>query len=157
MGAGGCCGADCEPDGYESVLAALGLLEKAEGYLPGDPQLKKIEDQDTLLVAITSSPAGAPVAIQDYSAPDSAWRALGVTPLKNVRVPKGYFRWKVGKAGSGEAVTAPETDAAMNFALDADNGAGRDGVCAGRRLGGLHRICGNGWALQAASVLCGPV
>jgi serine/threonine protein kinase/formylglycine-generating enzyme required for sulfatase activity/dienelactone hydrolase len=106
-------------------LAAFGLLEKAEGFLPGDPQLKKIADEDTLLVAITSSPAEASVAIQDYSAPDSAWRVLGVTPVKNIRVPKGYFRWKVGKAGSGEVVTAPETDATMNFALDEDHTAPR--------------------------------
>jgi eukaryotic-like serine/threonine-protein kinase len=104
-------------------LAAFGLLEKAEGYLPGDPQLKKIADENTLLVSIASSPSGALVAIQDYSAPESAWRALGLTPLKDVRVPKGYFRWKVGKAGSGEVVTAPQTDAAMNFALDADHTA----------------------------------
>ena len=116
-------------------LAAFGVLEKAEGYLPGDPQLKKIADEDTLLVSITSSPAGASVAIQDYSAPESAWQALGVTPLKDVRVPKGYFRWKVGKAGSGEVVTAPETDAAMNFALDADHTA----------PGGMAYVPGGGW------------
>ena len=116
-------------------LAAFGLLEKAEGYLPGDPQLKKIADEDTLLVSITSSPAGASVAIQDYSAPDSGWRVLGVTPLKDVRVPKGYFRWKVGKAGAGEVVTAPGTDAAMNFALDADHTA----------PGGMVYVPGGGW------------
>jgi tRNA A-37 threonylcarbamoyl transferase component Bud32 len=104
-------------------LAAFGLLEKAEGYLPGDPQLKKIADENTLLVSITSSPPGALVAIQDYSAPESAWRALGVTPLKDVRMPKGYFRWKVGKAGAGEVVAAPLTEESMNFALDADHTA----------------------------------
>ena len=104
-------------------LAAFGLLEKAEGYLPGDPQLKKIADESSLLVAITSSPAGASVAIQDYSAPDSTWRTLGVTPLKDVRVPKGYFRWKVGKTGEGEVVTAPLTEESMNFALEADHAA----------------------------------
>ncbi len=103
-------------------LAALGLLEKAEGYLPGDPRLKKIADEDTLLISITSSPAGAPVAIQDYSTPDSGWRVLGKTRLNDIRVPKGYFRWKVGKAGVDEAVTAPETAAAIDFALDAEKG-----------------------------------
>jgi serine/threonine protein kinase/formylglycine-generating enzyme required for sulfatase activity/dienelactone hydrolase len=116
-------------------LAAFGLLEKAEGYLPGDPELKKIANDDTLLVSIASSPSGASVAIQDYSAPESAWRALGVTPVKNVRVPKGYFRWKVGKAGSGEVVTAPETNAAMNFALDADHTA----------PGGMVYVPGGNW------------
>ncbi len=82
-------------------LAAFGLLEKAEGYLPSDPQLKKIADETTMSTSITSSPAGATVEIQDYASPDSSWHTLGVTPLKDTRVPKGYFRWKVGKAGHG--------------------------------------------------------
>ena len=116
-------------------LTAFGLLEKAEGYLPGDPQLKKIADEDSRLVSITSSPAGASVAIQDYSAPNSAWRVLGVTPLKDIRVPKGYFRWRVGKAGSGEVVTAPETNAAMDFALDANHTAPE----------GMAYVPGGGW------------
>ncbi len=116
-------------------LTAFGFLEKAEGYLPGDPQLKKIADEDSRLVSITSSPAGASVAIQDYSAPDSAWRVLGVTPLKDIRVPKGYFRWRVGKAGSGEVVRAPATAAAMEFALEASQTAPE----------GMVYVPGGGW------------
>ncbi|MEI9978984.1 MAG: protein kinase [Edaphobacter sp.] len=116
-------------------LAAFGVLKKAEGYLPGDSQLKKIADEDTLPVSVTSSPAGASVAIQDYSAPSSAWLALGVTPLKDVRVPKGYFRWRVGKEGSGEVITAPQTAAQMDFALDADHTA----------PGGMVYVPGGGW------------
>ncbi len=116
-------------------LAAFGLLEKAEGYLPGDPQLKKIANENTLLVSIASSPAGASVAIQDYSALDSTWRVLGVTPLKDVRVPKGYFRWKVGKTGAGEVVTAPLTEESMNFALDANHAA----------PGGMVYVPGGAW------------
>jgi hypothetical protein len=64
----------------------------SERIIP-NPQLKKIADEDTRLLSITSSPAGAPVPIQDYLAPDSRCLVLGVTPLNDISVPKGYFRW----------------------------------------------------------------
>jgi serine/threonine protein kinase len=100
-------------------LAAFLLLEKAQGLAPTDPQLKKIADEDTSPVSITSSPAGATVEMQDYLAPDSAWHRLGVTPMDGVRIPKGYFRWKISKAGAGELIAAPLTERKMDFALAA--------------------------------------
>jgi hypothetical protein len=72
-------------------LAAFGLLDKAAEYLPSDPQLKQIVDEDSTVASITSSPSGATVQVQDYLAPDSPWRNLGTTPLVNHRMPKGYF------------------------------------------------------------------
>ena len=54
-------------------LAAYILLQKAQSYLPGDPQLKLIADQNTLPASIASSPSGATAEIQDYSTPDAPW------------------------------------------------------------------------------------
>jgi formylglycine-generating enzyme required for sulfatase activity/dienelactone hydrolase len=34
-------------------------------------------------------------------------------------MPKGYFRWRVSKPGTGELIEAPQTSAKMDFALDA--------------------------------------
>jgi eukaryotic-like serine/threonine-protein kinase len=98
-------------------LAAFLLLDKAAEYLPSDPQLKQIADENSTLASITSSPSGATVQIQDYLTPDSPWRILGTTPLANLRMPKGYFRWKVSKSGNGEITVAPPTDSKMDFAL----------------------------------------
>jgi serine/threonine protein kinase len=100
-------------------LAAFNLLETAQHYSPSDPTLKQIADQHTVAASITSSPSGATVEIQDYLAPDSPWRSLGATPLNTVRLPKGFFRWKVSKPGAGELVVASETKTKMDFALDA--------------------------------------
>ncbi len=72
-------------------LAAFTLLEKAQHYLPGDPALKQAVDQNTILASFTSSPAGATVEVQDYLLPDSQWRKLGATPLKDVRIPNAIF------------------------------------------------------------------
>src|SRR5665213_1925930 len=100
-------------------LAAFLLLEKAQTYLPSNPQLQQLTKDDTLLASITSSPAGATVEMQDYSLPNGPWRLLGVTPLQNIRIPDGYFRWKVSKPGVGESISAPITRAEMNFPLEA--------------------------------------
>jgi formylglycine-generating enzyme required for sulfatase activity/dienelactone hydrolase len=107
----------------DKSLAAFLLLKQAEKYLPNDPQLAQIATDDTRVVSIASSPPGATVEIQNYLSPDSDWYTLGVTPLTNITIPTGYFRWKISKQGVGEFVAAPITDAQMNFALDSEQAA----------------------------------
>src|ERR1700678_76372 len=101
----------------EKSLAAFLLLKKAEQYLPHDPQLARLAEQNTTQVSVPSSPASATVEIQDYLSPDGAWYRLGATPLTGIQIPTGYFRWKVSKAGVGESVAAPTTEKNMQFAL----------------------------------------
>jgi serine/threonine protein kinase/dienelactone hydrolase len=107
----------------DNSLAAFLLLKEAEQYLPADPQLEQIAKENTRIVSITSSPPGAAIEIQDYLSPNSAWFPLGTTPLKNIRVPTGYFRWKVSKPGFGEHTAAPMTSEQMNFPLDSQKDA----------------------------------
>ena len=109
--------------GEDKSLAAFFLLEKAQQYLPADPQLAQIAEGNTRVVTLTSFPPGATVEIQDYVSPESTWFRLGTTPLSKIRIPNGYFRWKVSQAGVGEYITAPITQKEMNFALDAAQGA----------------------------------
>lgn len=99
-------------------LAAFLLLRKSEQILPNDPQLARLLQTSTRLVSITSTPAAANVEIQDYVNPGS-WFTLGTTPLENVRIPNGYFRWKISKPGVGQLVAAPETDDKMQFTFAA--------------------------------------
>ncbi len=98
-------------------LEAFGLLRRAEKDLPGDVHLKSITDQNTESLTITSEPSGAEITIEDYLAPQGPKLNLGTTPLKGVRIPKGYFRWTASKAGAGKLVVAPETAMTMHFAL----------------------------------------
>ncbi len=107
----------------QKPLAAFLLMQSAKRILGDDPQLAKMEADDTQGVSVTSSPVGADVEIQDYLSPDDHWHNLGVTPLNNIRIPSGYFRWKVSKAALGEYVAAPPTDEHMNFALDEQHSA----------------------------------
>jgi serine/threonine protein kinase/dienelactone hydrolase len=106
-------------------LAAFRLLQEAQKYLPGDPQLAQIAEGLTHAVSVRSTPAGASVEIKDYLSPGDPWFPLGATPLDQVKVPNGYLRWRVSKPGMGEFVSAPLTDdihgfvREFNFALDA--------------------------------------
>ena len=116
-------------------LAAMELLEKVKKYLSGNKQVAQLEHDNTWDISITSSPSNAVVDIQDYAATDEAWHTVGVTPLKDVQIPKGYFRWKVSKAGEPELITAPETNKQMDFPLDA----------AQRAPKGMVYSAGGGW------------
>jgi serine/threonine protein kinase/formylglycine-generating enzyme required for sulfatase activity len=116
-------------------LAAFLVLDKAREYLPSDPRLKQIAEENSAGVSITSSPSGAKVEIKDYVAPDTPWHSLGVTPIENGLIPKGYFRWKVSKPGTSELVVAPGTDAKMDFALAASQPSPK----------GMVRVAGGEW------------
>ncbi len=104
--------------GADQSLAAYLLAKRAQAYLPTDTQVARVVAENTMEVSVTSTPPGAEVSIQDYTTPDSAWYSLGRTPIDTVRIPKGYFRWKVAKAGVGEYVTAPYTAQVMKFPID---------------------------------------
>jgi len=98
-------------------LAAFLVMEKAEKILPGDAELKQIALDHTMDASVTSEPAGAEVSIQDYMTPGGEWLRLGATPLKHVRLPKGYFRWKVSKPGFTDLVQAWGSDTENVFSL----------------------------------------
>jgi formylglycine-generating enzyme required for sulfatase activity/dienelactone hydrolase len=101
----------------ERYARAWPLIETAEHYLAGDPALEQVVAAATRTVSIQSSPPGATIEIKDYSDPSEPWLALGVTPLTNVRIPTGYLRFRVSKAGLPETVTAPFFAATVGFDL----------------------------------------
>ena len=98
-------------------LEAFQLLARAEKYLPGNAHLQQIRKDNSESVSISSDPPGAQVDIQDYLAANGPILKLGSTPLTNVQIPKGYFRWSVSKDAVGKLVAAPETGKTMDFSL----------------------------------------
>mgnify|MGYP000098687984 CR=1 FL=1 len=96
-------------------LAAFRLLKEAQKYLPRDPELARIAEELLHAVSVRSTPAGAFVEIKDYASPDDPWFSLGTTPLEKVRIPPGYYRWRVSKSGAGEYVGAPVIEDMRGF------------------------------------------
>jgi eukaryotic-like serine/threonine-protein kinase len=100
-------------------LAALTVLERAESYSPSDPALRQIAQASTLTAAIESAPSGFSVSFQDYLTPNAAWKSLGPTPLRGVRLPLGFFRWRLSRPGGADVILAAKSSAQMKFELDA--------------------------------------
>ena len=98
-------------------LAAFLLLEKAQKYLPQDTKLQQLAEESSIATSIITDPPGAKVEIQDYLTPNAPWHSLGTAPLNHIRIPKGYFRWRVSKAAVGEMIVAPRTAETMDFPL----------------------------------------
>ena len=60
-------------------------------------------------INVLSHPSGARVYMKLYGDADSAWTYLGVTPLEQVRVPIGIFRWRFEKEGYDTVRAAAST------------------------------------------------
>ena len=99
-------------------VAAFQLIEEAEKYAPGDPDLARAVASATRVATVHSTPPGAVVEVEDYLSPAGRWQRLGTTPLDKVRMPAGYLRWKVSKAGVGELISAPVVSDTMDFDLE---------------------------------------
>lgn len=104
--------------GADLHLPGFLLLTKAEGYLPNDTALARVALANTSTIAVFSSPAGANVEIQDYLAPNGDWLTLGRTPLTGIRVPKGYFRWRVTVPGAAATLRGRMVRDTVRFVLD---------------------------------------
>jgi eukaryotic-like serine/threonine-protein kinase len=80
-------------------VKAAALMQEARTILPADPTLGKLWMQATGEVSIASVPSGAEVSIRPYKGDPSAWTTLGMTPLKEFRVPRDEYVWRITKPG----------------------------------------------------------
>jgi formylglycine-generating enzyme required for sulfatase activity/predicted esterase len=85
----------------DQYSAAFALARKAEAYIPTDPRLAKVWPVVSRSVSIRTRPEGAEVYIREYEVLDGEWTHLGKSPLDNIRIPPGLFRWRVEKDGFG--------------------------------------------------------
>src|ERR1700737_3685755 len=98
---------------------AFRLAKEAERYIPGDPFFAKIRRDYTSPVSVHTTPPGAELQIKDYADLKGEWQTLGQSPLENIRIPFGYFRWKISKSGyeTLEAAAGPQ-ESVISFKLD---------------------------------------
>jgi formylglycine-generating enzyme required for sulfatase activity len=75
------------------------LAEVAEKYIGNDPKLSELFSKCSRNINIETEPPGADIYMKIYKAPESEWNYLGVSPLKNIRLPFGILRWKIEKEG----------------------------------------------------------
>ena len=84
---------------FRSNREIFDMAVTAEKYLPHDPTLAKLWPSIVNTMSIDTEPAGAQVYWKDYDTPAAEWRFSGVSPLKDVKVPRDYLRLEIRKAG----------------------------------------------------------
>ena len=86
-------------EGFEKYAAAYDLAVEAERSLPDDPELPAILGKIAVKLSIRTEPEGARIFMKNYNEPDSGWRYIGLSPIQKIRLPIGFFRWKMEKEG----------------------------------------------------------
>jgi serine/threonine protein kinase len=86
-------------ENFRDFIEPYNLAVMAERYLKNDPKLTEIFSKCSLNINIKTVPPGANVSMKAYKDPDSEWEFLGVSPLENIRMPIGIFRYKIEKEG----------------------------------------------------------
>ena len=97
---------------------AYKLAVQAEAFIPHDPTLTELFSKCSLRINIRTEPPGTRIYFKEYRDPDGEWKYLGVSPLENIRVPIGIFRWKMEKEDYETVLAASST---YDFAISARN------------------------------------
>ena len=80
-----------------SVFPAYKLAEEVEKYVPGDPKLNEILSKCSISLFVKTTPPRASIYYKDFSAPEEDWEFVGISPIDEMRFPRGFFRWKIEK------------------------------------------------------------
>jgi len=96
-------------DLWRNMIPPYRLAEKAEAVLGKNARLAELLSKCSLNISVRTEPPGARVYMKEYESPDAAWSYLGLTPVEEVRVPIGIFRWKFELEGYEPVLAASST------------------------------------------------
>jgi serine/threonine protein kinase/dienelactone hydrolase len=82
---------------WHDTTEAYSLAEEAEKYIPSDPKLGELISRCSREIRIETVPPGAKIYMKDYKFPESEWKYVGRSPIDSLRMPLGFFRWKIEK------------------------------------------------------------
>ena len=82
----------------DNYVAAFGRAKEGERYLKEDPEFAALWPRLSVTRSLNTEPPGTAVYVRDVAL-RSDWQLLGQTPLDTVKVPFGFSRWKIEKAG----------------------------------------------------------
>ncbi len=94
---------------WRDFTDAYRLAVQAEKYIPNDPKLAELLSKSSLMINIKTKPPGANIYMKEYRSPEIEWEYVGVSPIENIRMPIGIFRWKMEKEGYETVLAAAST------------------------------------------------
>ena len=103
-----------ENDAWRNLVEPYRLAEQAEAILGDDPALAELMSRVSLNVDVRTDPPGADVFMKEYGHPEDEWIFVGVSPVEDLRLPYGFFRWKLEKDGFETVLAAASS---WNFAV----------------------------------------
>ena len=98
-----------ENDVWRNLVEPYRLAEQAEAILGDDPKLTELFTQISLKIDILTEPSGAKVYMKEYADTLGEWAYVGITPIRQIRVPVGIFRWMMEKEGYDTVLAAAST------------------------------------------------
>ena len=102
-----------------NFIPAFHLAQKVERVIPEDSTLTELWPTMSRTVTIQTVPSGSDVYMKEYNAVTNAWKYLGKTPVDSIRIPRGFFRWKIEKEGFGSYEDAHSGDGgSYRYTLD---------------------------------------
>jgi serine/threonine protein kinase/class 3 adenylate cyclase/dienelactone hydrolase len=83
----------------EDFFDAYQLVQEAKKFIPSDPAIQEALGASSSEISIRTTPPGAKVMYKPYKDPNHAWIDAGVAPLEKVRLPQGFYRWRLELEG----------------------------------------------------------
>ena len=97
---------------------AAALLKEARAALPEEPSLGDLWRRATGSVSIETVPEGARVAVRPYRGDPEAWEEIGVTPIRDARLPRDWYVWRVRREGFATRELVDGTPLEKSLRLD---------------------------------------
>ena len=116
----------------QDIVGAFTLAEQLGREMPDDPALNLRWPKIVTPVSIETTPAGAEIYAKPFQSPQSEWRHLGQSPLREVKLPQVYTRLRLEKPGSAPLEVVRRPSATLKFTLDPADAVPADMV----RVGG---------------------
>ncbi len=83
----------------EEFPAAFALARQAQRWLPDDAELQRQFEAVSRTISIDTVPSGAEVRYRPYGAESEPWQVLGLTPIRDHRIPRSLLQFQIEKAG----------------------------------------------------------
>jgi dienelactone hydrolase/predicted Ser/Thr protein kinase len=108
-------------DAWRNLVQPYRLAEQVEAIIPHDSRLTDIFRKCSVKVDIKTEPPGAKISIKDYGSPEQEWKSLGLSPLGKIRLPVGFFRWKIEKEGYETVLAASSSWSSVDLMTSGSN------------------------------------
>jgi len=107
-------------------VEAFALAQPLQSSLGDDPVFRRVWDDVTLPLSITTEPPGASVEMRDYDATDDGFHEIGQSPIEGLRISRSAKVLRIRKPGFRTRVIAGEVEiiaraTAQAIVLDAED------------------------------------